>query len=242
VAFRICEELGLSLVRSNKMNLGWFRNGRWTTTTPGLSVGNLIRNLPAAYALGFLSPWAMLPNLKLFRSIFRQSKYLNFASDSRLTELDGEEGFGEFLERLGVTEYLQTTLKGFLEMTMGYVEFSGEAYMRAYLAEMLLKGDKLYVPKKGASALSEALADACRDAILVSTPVRNIIIKDGAVTGVTVDGGICPAPSRSFKVTPKCALLYGIAVPLLGIGSLLMHTCPNPVSASSPQQSPAATP
>ncbi len=48
--FRVCEELGLALVAS-RMKLGWFRNGRWTTTTPGLSVGNLIRNLPR------LMPW-----------------------------------------------------------------------------------------------------------------------------------------------------------------------------------------
>ncbi len=59
-AFRICEELGLSLVRS-KMKLGWYRSGRWVTTTPGLSVPNLIRNLPAARALGFLSPRVMRP-------------------------------------------------------------------------------------------------------------------------------------------------------------------------------------
>ena len=28
VAFRVCEELGLPLIRS-EMNLGWYRNGRW---------------------------------------------------------------------------------------------------------------------------------------------------------------------------------------------------------------------
>ena len=60
VAFRICEVLGLSLVRS-AMRLGWYGNGRWVTTTPGLSVGNLVRNLPAASALGFLSPRVMCP-------------------------------------------------------------------------------------------------------------------------------------------------------------------------------------
>ena len=60
----------------------------------------------------------------------RQSEYLNFASDSRIAELDGEENFGDYLRRVGVSESLQVTFKGFLEMTMGHVEFSGQAYMR----------------------------------------------------------------------------------------------------------------
>ena len=33
VAFRICEELGLPLIRSD-MDLGWYRNGQWIRTTP----------------------------------------------------------------------------------------------------------------------------------------------------------------------------------------------------------------
>ena len=119
----------------------------------GLSVGNLARNLPAARALGFLSPRVMWPNMKLFRGIFSQAKYLNFASDSRIAELDGPESFGEYLTGLGISESLQMTFRGFLEMTMGHVEFPGHAYMRTYLAEMLLKADRLAVPEKGANAL-----------------------------------------------------------------------------------------
>ena len=201
VAFRICRELGLPLVTS-RMKIGWFRNGRWTTTTPGLSPGNLLRNLPAARALGFLSPRAMLANSRLFQSLFRQSEYLSFAGDSRIAELDGEETFGRHLERLGVTEQLQVTFKGFLEMTMGHVELSGEAYMRTYIREMFLNADKLYVPEKGAAALSEALADSCEDAIRLSTPARRLVIEDGAVTGVVIDGGTVEADAVICAVPP----------------------------------------
>ena len=42
------------------------------------------------------------------------------------------------MERPGVTKCLHTTLRGFLEMTIVHVEFSGDAQMRTYLAEMLL--------------------------------------------------------------------------------------------------------
>ena len=200
VAFRMCEELGLSLLRSD-MNLGWYRNGRWVVSTPIQSVGTLIKNLAAFRTLGFLSPKAFWPVLKLFREMNRQSEYLSFSGDCRIMELDGEENFGDYLERLGVPESLQVTLKGFLEMTMGHVEDGGAAYMRTYLAEML-KGDQLYVPEQGVGALSRALADACGDAIRISTPVRHVTVRDGAVTNVMTDDGpieadavICAIPA-----------------------------------------------
>ena len=209
VAFRMCEELGLRLVRS-EMNLGWRRNGRWVRTTPIRSVGALVKNLPALWTLGFLSPRVVWPILKLVRDIDRQAEQLNFSSRCRIVEIDGEETFGDYLERIGVPGYLKTTLAGFLEMTMGRIEDASAAYMQTYLAEMLLKADRIYVPEKGAGALSHALADACGDAIRVSTPVRRVVIRDGAVASVIVDDGpieadavICALPAtRVTDVIP----------------------------------------
>ena len=186
VTIRLCEELGISLLPS-KMSLGWYKNGRWVTTTPGLSIRNLLKNLQAASSLGLMSPKGALPTMKVFGSVIRQSEYLSFASDSKLGELDGNESFGEYLERVGAPNSLKATLQGFLEMTMGHVEYSGQAYMRTYLAEMLLKSDQIYVPKKGAAALSNMLADSCSDAIHLSTPVRRVMIRDSAVAAVALD-------------------------------------------------------
>ena len=202
VAFRICEELDVPLVGS-KMKLGWYRNGRWATTAGGgLSAANLIRNLPAARSLGFLSPQAVRSAHKLFRGILRQAAQLHFSSDSRLAELDGDETFDAYLDRLGAPEPMKVSLKGFLEMTMGHVEFSGQAYMRTYLAEMLVNADKLSVPKKGAAALAQALAAACGDAVHVSTAVRKVVIRDGAVTRIMTDNSpieadavVCAVPA-----------------------------------------------
>ena len=44
---------GFALARW-KIKLGWYRNGKPVTTTPGLSVANLIRNLSAAGAVATL--------------------------------------------------------------------------------------------------------------------------------------------------------------------------------------------
>ncbi|MXX79213.1 MAG: FAD-dependent oxidoreductase [Gemmatimonadales bacterium] len=201
VTYRICEELNVPLVRS-EMKLGWYRNGRWTTTTPGLSATNLVRNLPAAWSLGFLSPRSVRAARKLFGEMVRQSARLSFSSDSRLAELDDGETFGDYLDRLGAPRSLQSSLRGFLKMTMGDVENSGQAYMRTYLLEMLLKADKLRVPARGASDLARALAAACGDAIHVSTPVHRVETRDDVVTGVATDKGpieadavICAVPA-----------------------------------------------
>lgn len=201
VAFRLCEELGLPLVRS-EMNLGWYRKGRWVQTTPIKSVGDLVGNLSPFWTLGFLSPRVVWPILKLVREIGQQAEYLNFSSECRIVELDGEENFGAYLARIGVPDYLKVTLGGFLEMTMGHIEDASAAYMRTYLAEMLLKADQIYVPEQGAGSLTHALVAACGDAIRVATPVRRVVLRNGAATSVLTDGGsieadavICALPA-----------------------------------------------
>ena len=187
-AFRVCEELGLPLIRS-QMHLGWYRNGRWVMTSPVDSLSTLVRNLVAFWKLEVLSPREVWPTLKLIKAIKDQSELLNFHSDCRIVELDGKESAGDYMERLGVPESLKVTLRGFLEMTMGRIEEMGAAYMRTYVAEMLLKPEQIYVPEQGVGSLTHALADACRDVIRVSTPVRRVVIRDGVVKSVVLDGG-----------------------------------------------------
>ena len=186
VAFRICEELGLRLIRT-KMNIGWYRNGRWSVTMPPHSVSAFVKNLAAARALGVLSPRGLWATLKLIKGFKDDAEYLNYTSDHRIAELDGEETYGEYLDRLGVPESLRVTLAGFLEMTMGHVEQFGATWIRTFLREVLLKPNELYVPEEGCSALSYALAAECGDAIRVSTPVKRVVIRDGLATSVITD-------------------------------------------------------
>ena len=186
-AFRICEELGLPLVPST-MKFGHHRSGRWVTTTPDQSLWNFVRHLPAAFTMGFLSLSGMRSGFKVMREIHRQSAYMSFAGDSPLAEIDDDESFGDYLERLGVPESLQVTLRGPLEMILGDPAPSGQALMRAYIGETMLHSGRVYMPERGIGSLSEALATACSDAIRVSTPVRRVVVADGRAAGVVADG------------------------------------------------------
>ena len=186
-AFRLCEELGLPLVPST-MKFGHYRNGRWVTTTPDQSLWNWIRHLRTAVTMGFLSPAGMRSSYRVIRHIYRESEYLSFAGDSRLAEIDDEESFGEYLQRLGVPENLQVTLKAPLKMILGDPEPAGQALMRAYIGETMLHEGRVYMPERGIGSLSEALAAACSDVIRTSTPARRIDVADGQATRVVVDG------------------------------------------------------
>ena len=187
IAFRLCEELGLPLVPST-MKFGHYRHGRWVTTTPDQSFMNFVRHLRTAATMGFLSPAGMRSGYKVMRHIHRQSAYMSFAGDSPLAEIDDNESFGEYLERLRVPENLKVTLRAPLDMILGDPMPAGQALMRAYIGETMLHSGRVYMPERGVGSLNRALADACSDAIRVSTPARRIVVTDGAASSVVVDG------------------------------------------------------
>ena len=95
---------------------------------------------------------------------------MSFAGDSPLAEIDDDESFGEYMERLGVPENLQVTLRGPLEMILGDPMPAGQALMRAYIGETMLHSGRVYMPERGIGSLSEALAAYCSDVIRTSTP------------------------------------------------------------------------
>lgn len=211
VTFELCEELGLPLTRV-RMDIGWYRHGRWVVTTPLVSLKSVIRNIMPFRTLEFLSLRGIWPTLKLARSIRGDASYLNYASDHRIAELDGAEAetYGEYLDRLGIPDRLRVTLEGFLKLTMGDVEQFGATWIRAFLGEVLLKNDRLFAPEEGCSALARALAEECGDGIRVSTPVKRVIIEDGSATGVVTDDGrieadavICAVPApKAVDIIP----------------------------------------
>ena len=205
VALRLCEELGLPLIRS-MTTLGWYKNGRFSVTTPEQSLGGMIKDLPALWNLGLLSPRSILASIKLGRIIKDKQAYVTFASDSRVAEFDEEESASEYLNRIGVPDDMLLFLRGLLEMTMGDLDEMSAAFALTFMGQIMAKTDQLYVPEKGVGSLTYALADACGADIRVSTPARSVIILDGTVTGVIVDGGPIEADAVICATSATTAL------------------------------------
>lgn len=206
--FRLCEELDVPLRRLS-MDIGWHRCGRWAVTTPITSAGTLLRNIRAARTLDLQSLQGTWAILKLVRSLKADAKYLNYASSHRIAEMDTEETYGAYLDRLGVPEPLRLTLDGFLGLTMGNPEEFGSTWIRAFLAEVLFKPDKLFTPVGGCSHLTEVLADRLGGTVHVSTPVRRVVIENGKATGVVTDDGFMEADAiiSSIPATKALAIM-----------------------------------
>lgn len=210
VALRLCEELGLPLIRS-MMKLGWYRNGQFTFTSPEQTLRGLRKSLSALWTLGLLSPRAIRASMKLVKTIKSRPEYFNFASNSRIAELDGDENILDYMKRTGIPDEMVVTLRGFLEMTMGDLDQMGAAYALTYVSEIMLKPDQLYVPEEGVGSLTHALADTCGAEIRVSTPVKKVVIQDGAATSVLSDEGpievdavICTTTAATtLKIIPE---------------------------------------
>ena len=203
--FRLCEELGVPLTNLS-MDIGWHRHGRWVVTTPITSPSTLFRNIGPFRTIEFLSLRGIWPTLKLVRSLKADARHLNYASTHRIADMDTDETYGQYLDRLGVPEPVRVTLDGFLGLTMGNPEEFGATWIRTFLAEVLLKPEKLYTPVGGCSHLSEVLGEKLGDAIRVSTPVRRVVIENGKAAGVVTDDGFVEADAVISGVPATKAL------------------------------------
>jgi len=178
VALRLCEELGLPLVRS-MMKLGWYKSGRFFTTTPEQTLAGVISDLPALWNLGLISPRAIRASMKMSRTIKNRPEHLSFASNSMVAEIDEEESANDYMKRIGVPEDVRLALRGLLEMTMGELDEMSAAFALTFIAQIMMKTDELYVPEEGIGSLTHALADACGADIRVSSPVKRVVIQNG---------------------------------------------------------------
>ena len=203
--FSLCKELGIPLTNL-RMDIGWHRHGRWVVTTPITSPSTLFRNIGPFRTIEFLSRRGIWPTLKLVRSLKADAKHLNYASAHRIADMDTEETYGEYLDRLGIPEPVRTTLEGFLGLTMGNPEEFGATWIRAFLAEVLFKPEKLFSPVGGCSQLSEVLKEKLGSAVRFSTPVRRVVIENGKAAGVVTDDGFMEADAVISSVPATKAL------------------------------------
>ncbi len=216
VALDLCGELGLPLV-STPQKVGWYRNRRFLVTDHS-SVGplTLIRNIPAMMGLGLLSPRALLALIRIVRYISPRKRQASFASDTRAAEADVDELFVDYLARIRAPEELIFVIRCFMDISMGDFHKFSVIQVMAYLNEIFSKGHLLRVPERGVGSLAHALIDRIGDGLRVSTPVRQVVIRDGLAVSVVVDGEVIEADAVICATTCTTAvrIIPGLPEPL----------------------------
>ncbi len=145
---------------------------------------------------------------RLFRILRKRAEDLDFEDHTRMLDLDTGESFAEFARANSLTRYLKQA--GELDLdcfTTGSPTQVGAAFGMALLWLWSLNpATRSHFPRRGMTALAEALAGAAGEHVRISTPVERIVIENGAATGiVTATGESIPADAVICATTAPVA-------------------------------------
>ncbi|MCY4183813.1 MAG: NAD(P)/FAD-dependent oxidoreductase [Rhodobacteraceae bacterium] len=205
VALEVCDELGLPMMVAGQ-TAGWHRRGKFLVTYHAdVKPLTVMRNMKAMAQLGLFSPRSLMALSKITGRITRQRSYLSFASDAHPEEIDTGELFVDYMARIGAPEDLVMVIRRFMENAMGDFEKMSDIQVFAFLAQILTKGHQLRVPEKGIGSIVHALVARIGDSIQFSTPVKQIEINDGQVSGIIVEGDTIEADAVICTTTSTIA-------------------------------------
>ncbi len=188
----LARELGVELWQSPKKKGGQsYADGRFWGAYVG---GSLKQTLTTLRTMLFSPQHTLAGNwefMRLFGMLKKRAGDLDFEDHSRMLDLDTGESFAEFARANSLGRYLQQS--GELDLncfTAGSSDRVGAAYGMALLWLWTINpATRSYLPRQGIGALAKALTDACANLIRVSTPVEQIVVKDGAASGVVTSSG-----------------------------------------------------
>ena len=191
----LCEELGVPLGPYGS-DTGFYDKGKFHP------IG---RDQYLKSILAILSP-AERSQLDKFADVLRaQPSVYDY---SQFLSLDTEESITEYLEKNGGADLLEKVFQNSITArTLAQPEDVGVAFgmllLRAFIFDTSLA---TLTPREGIGAFAAALAQACKGAIRVSTPVQRVVIEDGTVKGVTTAEGFMAADAVICATTATAAL------------------------------------
>ena len=201
VAIRMCHELGVPIqpVSTSKVTMAFYRKG-------DLHVVNAVNLL-----IGKLfSPKAIWQLLGFVRHLRRRKEDLESGDYTRLLDLDTYGSVADFVRQLGYDELLEESLE---PMVRALILCSADRLGTVFGLEALWAASKkrfsqFSSPGRGVGAFSAALAQACADNTLLSTPVERVALEgsEKRVVGVFAKGGFMQADSVICATTATGAL------------------------------------
>ncbi len=208
-ARRMAEELGTPLERTRvPIHSGIFRNGRFHGLYGGNRASSMLKTARTMLSFQLLSPRGLWQTARFARMLRARSDDLSFDDHSRMLDLDAEESAAEFFESRIGAECLEWLFgPGLSGYAFAHPEEVGAACAMATAWHTGMNGVAWpCLPKGGISAFVDALVNACGMDIMLSTPVRRIILEDGAAQGVVTDAGFIEADAIVCATTATTAL------------------------------------
>ena len=188
---QVAEELGVPLKRTRvPIHGGPYHNGKFHGIYGGNSLASRWKTARTFLSFQLLSPKGLWQAIKLQRILKARDGDLSFDDVSGMLDLDDWGSVAAFFEaNIGselLERFFQPALSGF---TFGYPEEVGTANALAEAWHFGLNGIAWpSIPEQGPGEFADALAGACQGNIRLSTPVKRIVVEDGAVKGVFTRG------------------------------------------------------
>ncbi|MEN6473567.1 MAG: NAD(P)/FAD-dependent oxidoreductase [Syntrophaceae bacterium] len=182
-----------------------WRNGKLYPMDPSMNPLDQLRNLPDLLRFRGMSLQTLVQAIKMFPGIIRNYRKVDYPhwDFSRLLDMD-HMSVADYTLRYGgqdALEHLYQPLTAYL--TLGDPE---EVSMSHFLAILGFFVQGLVSFKHGIGQVSRTLYEACAPHVKLSCPVNRIVIEDGRIKGIEVDGGLIEADAVICAVSSVDAL------------------------------------
>ncbi|MCY4358779.1 MAG: NAD(P)/FAD-dependent oxidoreductase [Gammaproteobacteria bacterium] len=191
-ARHLAEEVGAPLRRTPiPLHSGIYRNGRFHGLYGGDGWSSLWKTARTLLSFRLLSPSGLMQVIGFTNRLKARQDDLCFDNHLHMLDLDTEQSAAEFFASDNGTEALDWLLgPGLTGYCFAHPEQIGAAFAMATLWHTGLNGSAWpCVPADGMGAFVDALASASDAEILLSTPARQVLLQDGAVSAVATDAG-----------------------------------------------------
>lgn len=189
-AKRLADQLGIVLKKISKTKSGLiYRNGKFYPAYVGGTLWQKLRTAQTLLTFRLLSLKALFQMFRFTKLLKAKSNSLKIEDYSGVIDIDTKENFEEFMHRNSMSEYLlQASENDICCFLCGYPKDIGVSYALTLLWHYTFNpSEHVVVPEKGVGSFSTALVKACEKNTVLSTPVKKVSVKDGAVNGVILE-------------------------------------------------------
>ena len=185
------------------MEAGFWRDGKIYALPPS-NLRGFIRHFDRLLKFRGIPLKANLQMAKVFFQMFRRMINIDAATMNPDGLIDlGDTSVAEFTLKHGGKEALEWGMRPATgAMTIGEAEDVAITHLIALMG--LYKG--IYLMKRGMGSIVEALYQANKNHVKLSTPVTEIVIENGQVKGVAISQGFMPADHVICATTATMAL------------------------------------